>query len=241
MKTYTLYNQSTVVSSTSLQKIVTAMNSFLTVLCADWSLAPIQIASATYRGALGNNSIIILDNTDEPGALGYHYESNGNAIAKVFAKTIVNYGGAVLYRDQYTFTVAQCICHELLEMIGNSQINRWYLDNNGIFWAGELCDPVESNLITYTLSGNVKVGLSDYVLPNWFSPDSSSGPYNKLNTLRQPFTLDSGGYAIIIDNYEIIAIYGSTHPSGTQSLVSINASTIQGDVNELKEKFKFKH
>ena len=238
MINYNIYNQSTVVNSTQLTNIVKAINTFLTTLCNDWQLAQIQLVSGTYnpRFAIPNNTIFIFDDTDSPGALGYHFEDSGNAIGRVFAKTILNYGGVVLYRDNYTMTVAQCICHELLEMIGNNVINKWYLDNNGIFWAGELCDPVESNLIVYNLSGGVKVGLSDYVLPAWFSPDSKRGPYNKINSLRSPFSLDRGGYAIIIDDYNIVAVYGMS-----QSKYSANKlKDIQDSLGEYQSKFKFK-
>jgi hypothetical protein len=241
---YNLYNLSTAVTTPNLQNMAKAINNFLVTLCNDWNLNPIQLVIGTYNShiPIPNNSILIMDYTDVDGALGYHYELNGNAIAKVFAKTILGYGGVVMYRDSSTFTVAQCLCHELLEMIGNPQTNRWAMDNDGILWAMELCDAVESNLIVYTLPGNVKVGLSDYILPAWFSPDSTRGPYNKLNTIHSPFTVDSGGYSIILainDGY-IDTVYGSTHQSGTASLVSINANDIASDVAELKEKYKLK-
>jgi hypothetical protein len=158
------------------------------------------------------NTIFILDTTDEAGALGYHFDNSGDAIGKVFAKTIIQYGGVVLYKDNTTMTVAQCLCHELLEMIGNPNINKWFLDNNGIFWAGELCDAVENNLYVINLAGNVKVGLSDYVLPSYFSPNSTQRPFNKMNTLTTPFSVDHYGYAITIQGNDIVAIYGSKFP-----------------------------
>jgi hypothetical protein len=131
-------------------------------------------------------------------------------------------------------------------MIGNNQTNKWYLDNNGIFWAGELCDPVESNLIIYTLPGNIKVGLSDYVLPNWFSADSTARPFNKLNTLNTPFSLSPGGYAIIINNYNVEEIFGLDNTknftigtySSTYPLLSIKEKDRQNDLNEIKMKIK---
>ena len=244
MINYLLYNQSTVVNNTNLTNMVKAINSFLITLCADWSLTPIQLVISSYNShiPIPNNSIFLLDYTDEEGALGYHYEVNGNAIGKVFAKTIVQYGGAILYKDRFTFTVAQCLCHELLEMIGNAQINKWAMDNNGVMWAMELCDAVESNLIVYTLQGNIKVGLSDYVLPAYFSPDSTKGPYNKLNTLSSPFTIDTGGYSIVIvitDGYMDV-VYGSTHQSDVKSLISIKDNDIKHELEEMKEKYGFK-
>ena len=242
MPTYTIFNQSSVVNTTQLQNIVKAINTLLVNVCVDWGLAATNLVIGTGT-RYPNNTLLLQDLTDEPGALGYHYEDSGKVIGKVFAKTIINYGGAVLYRDNWTFTVAQCICHELLEMMGNSQINKWFLDNNGIFWAAELCDPVQGNLIVYTLSGNVKVGLSDYVLPSWFSPDITTRPFNKLNTLTSPFSIASGGYAIIIDNYSVEAVYGMSEGkfiTGTYSsngLLAIKASERQEEIDELNKKF----
>jgi hypothetical protein len=213
MKNYPVINRSTVVSTDQFQKMIKAINPFLVTLCNDWNLQPAQLVATSYNPrTTAPNTIFILDNSDEPGALGYHYEENGNPIGKVFAKTILQYGGAVLYKDNSTMTVAQCLCHELLEMIGNATVNKWYLDNNGIFWAAELCDAVESNLWVVTLAGNVKVGLSDYVLPNYFSADSTQRPFNKMNTLSAPFTVDHYGYAITIQGNDVVAIYGSKFP-----------------------------
>ena len=245
MINYTIFNQSSTISQQNLQYIVKSINMLLIAVCNDWALSPIQLIIGTGNNFL-NNSLFLLDYTDSPGALGYHYEQSGNSYAKVFVRTILSYGGALLYKDATTFTVAQCVCHELLEMIGNNLTNKWYLDNNGIFWAGELCDPVESNLIVYTLPGNVKVGLSDYILPNWFNADSNKRPYNKLNTLTTPFSIAPGGYAIVIDNYQVYEIFGmkndNTFITGTFSssypLLSIKEKDRQEDLNEIKMKIK---
>ena len=245
MINYTIFNQSSAINQQNLQYIVKAINMLLTAVCNDWGLSPTQLIIGSGTN-YPNNTLLLQDYTDSDGALGYHYQDNGKAIGKVFVRTILGYGGVLLYRDQYTFTVAQCVCHELLEMIGNNQTNKWYLDNNGIFWAGELCDPVESNLIVYTLPGNVRVGLSDYILPNWFSADSTRRPFNKLNTLSSPFSIAPGGYAIIIDNYEIIEIFGikedKSFLTGTFSssypLLSIKEQDRQKDLSELMLKIK---
>ena len=241
MINYTIFNQSTVVSTQNLQNMVKAINIYLITFCNDWGLAPIQLVIST-SSVHPNNSIYMLDDTDSPGALGYHDEINGKSYAKIFARTILGYGGVILYKDSHTFTVAQVLSHELLEMIGNSEVSKWYLDNNGTLWAGELCDAVESNIILYTLPGNIKVGLSDYVLPSWFSPDTTTRPFNKLNTIQTPFELDFGGYSIIIEitSGYIDTIYGSAHISGTSSLVSINAANIAKDVTEISKKFGLK-
>ena len=224
-------NQSTVVNNTQFQQMLTAMNQFLLTLCSDWSISTVQVFQAvTTPTSIMNNTIFIFDNTDSPGALGYHFDVNGFAVGKVFARTITQYGGAVLYKDATTMTVAQCLCHEALEMIGNANINKWFLDNKGVFWAGELCDAVENNLITVTLPGNIRVGLSDYVLPSWFSPNTTRRPFNKLNTLTGPFKLDRLGYSITIKNNRVVSVYGQSYPENKKA-------DVESDVNEIKEKF----
>ena len=207
----TIYNRSTVVNADQFSKMVTACNQYFTSFSQDWKIEPIQVVSATYsqRDPILDNTVYILDNTDSPGALGYHYESNGVAISKVFAKTTTGYGGAILFKDANTFTVSSVVSHEILEMVGNGNINKWYLDNNGTFWAGEMCDAVESNLYIITLTGNIKVGMSDYILPAWTKPDLRTGPFNKMNTLKSPMTVDKYGYSIIVRRNTISAIYGS--------------------------------
>jgi hypothetical protein len=213
MKNYPVINLSTVVTTDQFTKMIKAINTYLSALCNDWTLQPIQLVASTYNSRnILPNTIFILDTTDSADALGYHFDNSGSAIGKVFAKTIIQYGGVVLYKDNTTMTVAQCLCHELLEMIGNPNINKWFLDNNGIFWAGELCDAVQNNLYVITLPGNVKVGLSDYVLPSYFSPNTVRVPFNKMNTLRSALTVDRYGYAITIQGNDIVPIYGSNYP-----------------------------
>jgi hypothetical protein len=224
-------NQSKVVSEIQFQQMITAMNQFLITLCSDWSITTVQLFKAiTTPTKILNNTIFIFDDSDSPGALGYHFDVDGFAVGKVFAKTILQYGGAVLYKNATTMTVAQCLCHEALEMIGNANINKWYLDNSGVFWAGELCDAVENNLITITIPGSIKVALSDYVLPNWFSPNSTKRPFNKLNTLTGPFKLDRYGYSITIKNNRVVSVYGQSYPDNKKA-------DIESDVTEIKEKF----
>jgi len=215
-----------------LATIVKAINPYLTTLSSEWNITVSQLLFNIYDAKKGilPNSIVIMNNTDQDGALGYHFESNGSAYGKVFAKTIIDNGGVVLYKDSKTPTIAQCICHEVMEMIGNPTANKWYNDNNMTFWAGELCDPVESNVLLTTV-GTDKVGLSDYVLPNWFNPDATKGPFNKMNTLKKPFTLDSNGYAIIIQNGSFQSIYGSLANEDTKK------ESVER-LNEYKSKFK---
>ena len=243
MINYTVYNLSTVVNSSQLSSMVKAINNYLISFCNDWGLASINLNIGVYNSHMGlqNDSIFILDYTDSEGSLGYHFEDNGYAIGRVFAKTILEYGGVVLYINAPgSFSVSQCLSHELLEMIGNPEINLWALDNYGNMWARELCDSVESNLIVYTLPGNIKVGLSDYVLQSWFSPDSISGPYNKKNTLSYPFQIDQNGYAIVIENItgDVVSLYGM-NPTYSQSFTYSGTQSMSYIMSTQSSKFTY--
>lgn len=233
MKVY-VSNRSTVVTNEQLKKMIKSINTYLISLCRDWEINIIQIFQLITNPGSKTlpNTIFIFDDTDDSSALGYHYEEDGNAVGRVFAKTILNYGGVVLYKDQNTMTVAQCLCHEIFELIGNPVINKWFMDNSGALWAGELCDAVQGNIYLSNISGVGRVGLSDYLLPAYFSPDSIKGPYNKMNTLSRPFQIDSYGYAIKFENGNFVAVFGSKCPQG-------RIEDVNEDVGEMKMKFGF--
>ncbi len=57
----------------------------------------------------------------------------------------------------------------------------------------EVANPVQYNKNMVNVRGK-QVQLSDYVLPTWFNPEDTVGPYNYTRTLTEPFSLDPGGY-----------------------------------------------
>jgi hypothetical protein len=107
-------------------------------------------------------------------------------------------------------SVARVVSHELLEMIVNPGVNKFYLANldklvipikdeqgnilTGMFpFIAEVGDAV--NRLSYTIitSDSTKVQVSDYILPSWFSVVGKA-PFNYNNTLQGPLTLSIGGY-----------------------------------------------
>lgn len=127
--------------------------------------------------------MVIFDNSDQAGALGYHdVDSNGIPIGKVFAKD-----------SGLDWTVT--LSHETLEMIGDELCNTCAMDANNKIYAFENCDAVENN--TYMI-GSTKV--SDFVYPAWFYPQSkSSEQFDHLNICTAPFQIAKGGYIGIFD------------------------------------------
>lgn len=140
----------------------------------------------------------------EPDALAYHTETNDQVEGYVLCKTILDYGGVVLFKDAETPTVASALFHELAEAVCDPCCNSWWQADDGALWCAEVCDPVQGGIVPVSVVDanrhTVKVGLSDFIYPTWRDPEATTGPFNYLKTLRQPFTIDAGGYAVKIDS-----------------------------------------
>src|SRR5215475_4837639 len=102
--------------------------------------------------------IVIIDNPDQAGALGYHELSSiGTPLGKVFAKLDIESGSS------WTATLS----HELLEMLADPWINWCAVGADSRIYALEVCDAVENDKLGYEIDG---VLVSDFVTPAWFEP-----------------------------------------------------------------------
>lgn len=130
--------------------------------------------------------MVLLDDSDAAGALGYHeLTPSGLPIGKVFCKTDIKYG------LEWSVTAS----HELLEMIGDPDINLTVFHsmtrNGGMLYAFENCDAVEDDKFGYKIDG---VMMSDFVLPSYFQP-SIPGKWDFCGHLQGPYpSLLPGGY-----------------------------------------------
>jgi hypothetical protein len=250
MSQIAIINQSTVVSDVDGATMTSAMNLVLPQFCRDWKL---QTYTALYVAKTKTTSIAlrvyIRDTSDVQGALGYHeLQSNDAPIGYCFAKTILlDAGGVVLYStNTLVTTVAQCLCHEIFEMLVDPLANLWADIGDGeTLYAYETGDPVESNIVkvvvTTTTSTtkpagiyngrfesakttntvtNTNVGLSDWILPAWFDPVNTRGPFNHNRTLRSPFTIDSYGYAIKSVGGNVSYVFGDNVSSAKKAFVA---------------------
>lgn len=144
---------------------------------------------------------MIDSDTSVPDALGYHQEENSGQIdGYIMCAPVLSNGGAVLKYDPKkpgSYTVSGTLSHEILEVIWDRYANS-FSDNGGVSFCNEVCDAVE--MISYGISvGGTEVSVSDFVFPSFFNPDATypmNAPFNYLNTLRKPFTILAGGYAI---------------------------------------------
>ena len=141
----------------------------------------------------GSWALIIFDNSDQPGALGYHdLTAEGLPLGKVFAATDMQYG------LQWTVTAS----HELLEMLADPDIDLTVFvqpDNEtGRIYAYEVCDACEADNYGYAINGTM---VSDFVFPAWFESFRTQGStqFDQQNQIQKPFDLLPGGYIGIFD------------------------------------------
>lgn len=132
--------------------------------------------------------IVLLDDSDQAGALGYHDETPaGLPLAKVFVKTTVEAGAH--------WTVV--FTHELLETLADPWIDSTvFIDDGqggGVLIPVEVCDPVEADQFAYTVGQTL---VSDFVHPSWFQPNGV-GPWDKQDHLTQSLYVLAGCYCSV--------------------------------------------
>lgn len=182
-----LINQSTVVSPDEASAIAKALQ-----LQVNEDFRPVYFTNGEVKAVpQGQNPepgawwLVLLDDMDQAGALGYHDLTNqGNPIGKIGAKTDLEYGAQV----------SVTCSHELLEMLGDPLINLMVQDERfQRNYAYENCDAVEADKLGYERGG---VLVSDFVLPSYFSVEAA-GKGHALSfrgNVSEPFAIAKGGY-----------------------------------------------
>jgi hypothetical protein len=203
-------NASTVLTDNAVNAVVPALQTqvrdhFAPAWGIDADLTFVPTGSQPMAGAWW---LVILDNSDQAGALGYHDVTNeGLPLGKVFAAT------SLLHGLQWTVTAS----HELLEMLADPEINLTVFVQSsarrGILYAYEVCDACEADEFGYQIN-NIQV--SDFVYPAWFESFRQRGStqFDHRQHLRRPFELLSGGY---------IGAFNVTAGSGWTQLVAREA------------------
>jgi hypothetical protein len=188
-------NSSTVLKDADVSLAVQALqkqatNDFAPAWQADADLTFVPSGS---KPAAGTWWLVILDNSDQAGALGYHdLTSEGLPIGKVFAGSDIQLG------YQWTVTAS----HELLEMLADPDINLTVFvqadPTSGRLYAYEVCDACEADKFGYQING---LTVSDFVYPAWFesfwAPSSTQFDFSKK--IQAPFQLLAGGYIGVFD------------------------------------------
>jgi hypothetical protein len=158
--------------------------------------------------------LVILDDADQAGALGYHETTTqGLPLGKVFARTA--------QQDGVNWTVTAS--HELLEMLADPEINLTvfvqHTNTTGTLYAYEVCDACEADQFGYEISG---VAVSDFVYPAWFESFRTPGStqFDQQNHLKGhlPLLLP-GGY---------IGAFDIGHGRGWHQVTAMRHEPVQG-------------
>jgi hypothetical protein len=183
-------NESTVLADADIVPVVSALqkqvtNDFGPVWGVD---AELTIVPKGSQPAAGTWWLVMLDDSDQANALGYHdLTTEGLPIGKVFAASDLKAG------TSWTVTAS----HELLEMLGDPNINLTvFVQNNntaGTLYAYEVCDACEDDSLGYQIDN---ILLSDFVYPAWFESFRIEGSthFDRMNKITKPFQLLLNGY-----------------------------------------------
>lgn len=164
--------------------------------------------------------VVIFDDADMAGALGYHTEENSRVYARVFVNPVLESGGVVLYDPNHpqNVSVASVLSHEIAEMFIDPFVNDWsegpHIAEGGEY-AKEVGDPVQGDSYTIVVyippyasptTPNVAaaamasqpVSVSNFVFPEWFDYQAPlNSRFDQCNKVRRPFTLSHGGYMVV--------------------------------------------
>ena len=184
-----IVNESTVLKDADVQAIIPALQKQVTRDFAPiWGVdAAIAFVPQGQQPAPDAWWLVLLDNTDQAGTLGYHDLSNhGLPLGKVFAKGDIDKG------LKWTVTAS----HELLELLVDPAINLTVIDQpdtgGGKLYPYEVCDPCEDEKYGYDIDG---VTVADFVFPTWFEPFNKLGAqYDFQNRIQKPFQVLPGGF-----------------------------------------------
>lgn len=135
--------------------------------------------------------MVLLDNADQAGALGYHdLTTTGLPLGKVFVAT----------SSQDKVAWSTTLSHELLEMLVDPYLDECSLfqksDGSAALYALEVADPVEAD--SYAIGD---VAVSNFVLPEWFEnfAPNHQKKFDFLGKLTAPFTMTPGGYCSVLN------------------------------------------
>ena len=211
-------NESTAISDADVQKMIPAFEQqWNKDLKPVWGLdeATFGFVAKGHAPSPGMWWVVFLDNSDQAGALAYHDLTNeGLPISKVFVKTLI--------ADKASISVGAT--HEICEMAVDPWLNSAYQDVHGVFWAGEICDPVESDQYGYNI-GNTLV--TDFVTPNWFGHQHAQGQIDLKGHSRRAFEVLSGGYAQKFDPHR-----GWVQVTGSRAMTQQRSHAADGSRRE---------
>jgi len=155
--------------------------------------------------------IVILDDADQAGALGYHtVDPLGRAWGRAFMGPIMVNGGTL---KDGAASLSVTLSHEALEVAADPYACFWSDATESRQVALEVCDPVEGD--AYEIDG---VSVSNFVTPRWFR--GGPGPYDWMQKLEGPFAMTPGGYMIQRSSGDTGYIWGEQFPGWKRAMKS---------------------
>jgi hypothetical protein len=170
-----------------------------------WGIAPTPVAfysTADGLPAVECRIMLIVDQLDVPGALGYHTDKLGAIYGRVL--------------NQGPVDTCKTLSHECLEMLVDPTCTGWRPLGGGRDVALEVCDPVQADVYATpaTVVGISRdMWLSNYVTPRWFDP-AGVGAFDRMGVLSAPLAMASGGYIIVREkDGDVVNVFAKT-PAG---------------------------
>lgn len=146
-----------------------------------WGVSAEVVFTGT-RAPSGSWPILMMNDSDEAGALGYHEVTDaGIPQSRVFVAT----------DQQYGLAPSVTASHELCEMLVDPYCSQCAQTGANTFHGWETCDPCEADEFGYEINGLL---MSDFILQGWFS---GYGPKDFRNKIRSKLALLPGGYCSI--------------------------------------------
>lgn len=200
-------NRSTKVTDAQTATMVAAVSIQMSRdFCPIWGMVPWTVKAFTKSQAIPSSfyQVVILDNSDSSGALGYHDEMNGKPYGRVFVNPVLQSNGSILYDptdpSMRKPTVSSVLSHEVLEMRADIYVSdmSWGPETaDGFIYFKEVCDPVESDQYSITVNKQ-KVVVSNFVYPEWFDSQTTASKVDFMGTSPGAFSLAPGGYMIVV-------------------------------------------
>jgi hypothetical protein len=129
---------------------------------------------------------------------------------RVFARPILENNGGILLDDH--LSVSSILSHEVIETVIDPHINLWANKGNGVAYALEACDPVESDVYSIQVPHLGQVTVSNFVTPRWFSPQAINDKFDWMGKTGNAFEVTKGGYVVYSDHGTVHAQAGADHP-----------------------------
>ena len=190
--TIQILNKSTLVGQRELERMVAAVAMQVQQHFApSWSRLPAPVTLVTQPDP-HQPMLVVVDDSDDPEALGYHTEAQGGLISGIVAaKPVLDARGSLF---DGPMSISCVLSHEVLETHNDPFCDVWVDAPDGRrSWAFEMCDPVQDD--SYVLDG---VSVSNFVLGAFFDDMPAVGAkFDWLGRLSGPFSISDGGYAVV--------------------------------------------